>query len=240
MISVVNGDFLKASWLLAIAIVLDMMDGRIARITNTTSSFGVQLDSLSDLVSFGVAPSLMMYQFILRDLDKIGIAIAVLLVLCSALRLARFNVIAKRSAAVHGFFVGLPTPASAGLLVFFVLSYELSIRSLALKAAPILIKSVPLLLGMMPVVMIVLSLLMVSNLPYVSFKKIKFSCYEKFNLLVMILLLICVFVWDIVSSIVFMLFFVYILSGMCGYVIRLWKNLRKIYLKKVGDVDVGD
>ncbi|GMO67563.1 MAG: CDP-diacylglycerol--serine O-phosphatidyltransferase [Endomicrobiia bacterium] len=232
IILVMGGNSLKASWLLVLAIAFDMMDGRIARITNTTSDFGVQLDSLSDLVSFGVAPSIMMYQLVLSSLNKIGMAIAVLFVLCSALRLAKFNVMAK-SGIVHNFFMGLPTPASAGFLVFFVLSYELSVESLTFKTSPILIKSIPFLLSMMPVVMVILSLLMVSSVPYASFKKLKFSHYKIFNFSVLVLLFICIFVQNVISTI-FILFFIYILSGMCNYVLKSWKDFKKIYLKKVG------
>lgn len=233
IVSVMGGNSLKASWLLVLAIAFDMMDGRIARITNTTSDFGVQLDSLSDLVSFGVAPSIMMYQLVLNNLNKTGVAIAVLFVLCSALRLAKFNVMAKNG-IVHNFFVGLPTPASAGFLVSFVLSYELSIECLTFKTSPILMKSIPFLLSMMPVIMIILSLLMVSNVPYASFKKLKFSHYKIFNFLVLILLFICIFVQNIISTI-FVLFFIYILSGMCNYMVKSLKDLKRMYLKKVGN-----
>ncbi|MDR1784503.1 MAG: CDP-diacylglycerol--serine O-phosphatidyltransferase [Endomicrobium sp.] len=231
IISVMDGNFLKASWLLILAIAFDMMDGRIARITNTTSDFGVQLDSLSDLVSFGIAPSIMMYQLVLNDLDKIGVLIAVLFVLCSALRLAKFNVMTQ-DGVVHSFFMGLPTPASAGLLVSFVLSYELSIYSLTFKTAPILIKSIPLLLNMMPVIMIILSLLMVSNIPYASFKKLKFSHYKIFNFLVLVLLFICIFVQNIINSI-FILFFMYILSGVCNYILKSLEGFKKKCFKKI-------
>ncbi|MDR1400786.1 MAG: CDP-diacylglycerol--serine O-phosphatidyltransferase [Endomicrobium sp.] len=229
IILVGGGDFLRASWLLMLAIVFDMADGRMARITNTTSDFGVQLDSLSDLVSFGVAPSIMMYQLVLNNLDKTGMAIAVLFVLCSALRLAKFNVMAQ-SGVVHDFFMGLPTPASAGLLVSFVLSCKLSVGALPFNTVPVLVKSMSPLLNIMPAVMVALSLLMISNIPYVSFKKLRYSRYKVLDFLVLILLFICMFVQNVINTI-FVLFFVYILSGVCSYVVKSWKNFKKLFEK---------
>ena len=124
IISSIDGQFINAAWFLIGALACDILDGRIARMTRTTSDFGMQLDSLSDLISFGTAPAMMVYMLALHTMGKIGIAIAVLFVLCSALRLARFNVLAQ-SGEVHKHFVGLPTPASAGVIISFVLSYEL-------------------------------------------------------------------------------------------------------------------
>jgi CDP-diacylglycerol--serine O-phosphatidyltransferase len=156
ILSSIGGDFPKAAWFIVLAVVFDMTDGRVARLTKTTSEFGVQLDSLADLISFGLAPSIMMYQLVLGTMGKVGVAIAILFVLCGALRLAKFNVHAH-DGVVHSSFEGLPTPASAGLLVSFVLSYELLDigQSLSFKTIPILMKSMPTFLKVMPVVMVV-------------------------------------------------------------------------------------
>jgi len=218
-----------------LAIAFDMLDGRVARITKTTSDFGIQLDSLSDLISFGVAPSVMMYQLVLNSMGKIGAAIAVLFVVCSALRLAKFNVIAKNG-VVCSVFVGLPTPASAGLLTSFVLSYELFScgQPLMFKTIPVLARNMPLFLSIVPVVIVVLSLLMVSNVPYISFKKLKFSHYKLFGFLVLGLLFVCL-IFRFVQNIIFMLFLLYVLSGIFGYITgKPWKILKEAYLKKAG------
>jgi CDP-diacylglycerol--serine O-phosphatidyltransferase len=106
------------------SIIMDMVDGRIARMTNTTSRFGLEFDSLSDLISFGVAPAVLMYQMVLSGMNNPGIAIALFYVIAGALRLARFNVKAQDGESCTE-FSGLPIPAAAGMLASFVLSYEL-------------------------------------------------------------------------------------------------------------------
>jgi CDP-diacylglycerol--serine O-phosphatidyltransferase len=227
VISSINGNFTKAAWLLIFAIAFDAIDGRIARVTKTTSEFGVQLDSLSDLTSFGIAPSLMMYQLVLNSMGKIGKSIAVLFILCSALRLAKFNVRANDK-EVHSSFMGLPTPASAGVLISFVLSYELFIanpgQSLTFKTIPILMENMPVFFKIMPVVIVLLSLLMISSIPYVSFKKVKISKPKVFRLLILLLFLI----WLVITfpqNIIFILFTLYAFSGVLACVTKYWKVL---------------
>jgi CDP-diacylglycerol--serine O-phosphatidyltransferase len=236
IISSINGTFTKAAWFLMLAIAFDVADGRIARITKTTSEFGVQFDSLSDLVSFGLAPSVMMYQLVLNTMDKVGLAIAVLFILCSALRLARFNVKVKNCVVKRNSFVGLPTPASAGFLISFVLSYELFVanpgQSLTFKTMPILMKNMPIFFKTMPIVMLILSLLMVSNIPYISFKKIDFSKPKAFRFLI----LMVVIMWLVITfpqNIIFILFTLYAISGLFSYVMKYWR----IYTKGKNDGD---
>ncbi|MDR1195974.1 MAG: CDP-diacylglycerol--serine O-phosphatidyltransferase [Endomicrobium sp.] len=232
----ISGNFTWAAWMLIFAIVFDMLDGRVARMTKTTSEFGVQLDSLSDLVSFGVAPSLMMYQLVLNTMGKLGIAIAVLFVLCSALRLAKFNVQAKEG-VVHSSFMGLPTPASAGLLISFVLSYELLLaepgQALSVKTIPLLMKNMPVFFKSMPIVMVILSLLMVSNIPYASFKKFKFAKPKVFQFLVLIILLIFLII-VFPQNIIFIMFSLYALSGIVLYIGKYWKVLKRLNKKSEG------
>jgi CDP-diacylglycerol--serine O-phosphatidyltransferase len=213
-----NGQFIRAAWFLIGALACDIVDGRIARMTNTTSDFGVQLDSLSDLVSFGIAPAIMMYMLVLNTMGKIGIAIAVLFVLCSALRLARFNVLAQKG-AMHKHFMGLPTPASAGVIISFVLSYELlgpEDFALNFKTIPVLIELMPTFFKLMPIVMVTLSFLMVSNVPYWSFKRMPLSrvrTIQLFALLIVLVLLVLVYP----QNIFFIIFTLYALSGLVFY-----------------------
>jgi CDP-diacylglycerol--serine O-phosphatidyltransferase len=218
VISSINGNFTKAAWLLILSIAFDLMDGRIARLTKTTSEFGVQLDSLADLVSFGIAPSVMMYQVVLNSMGKIGITIAILFVLCSSLRLARFNAQVKYG-VMHNSFIGLPTPASAGLLISFVLSYELFVavpgQALTFKTIPILMKNMPIFFRTMPVVMVILSMLMVSNIKYLSLKKNKLSKPKVFRFLILIISLILL-ILTFPQNIIFILFSLYVFSGILG------------------------
>jgi len=220
--SSINGHFIQAAWLLVGALACDILDGRIARMTNTTSDFGMELDSFSDLVSFGMAPGIMMYMLVLNTMGKIGIAIAILYVLCCALRLARFNVLAQ-SGEVQKHFVGLPTPASAGVIISFVLSYELlgpENLALNIKTIPILMGLMPKFFKAMPIVITVLSFLMVSNIPYMSFKKIKLTrvrTIEFFALMIVLIILVVVYP----QNIFFLIFSVYAVSGMIFYVPRI-------------------
>ena len=221
ILSSIDGQFINAAWFLIGALACDILDGRIARMTKTTSDFGMQLDSLSDLISFGAAPAMMVYMLVLNTMGKIGIAIAVLYVLCCALRLARFNVLAQ-SGEVHRHFVGLPTPASAGVIISFVLSYELlgpAEVPLDVKTIPILMTLMPTFFKIMPIVIVVLSFLMVSNIPYMSFKRIKLSRVRTIELLaLLIVLIILVVVYP--QNIFFIIFFVYAASGIIFYVPR--------------------
>jgi CDP-diacylglycerol--serine O-phosphatidyltransferase len=238
MLMSVRGNFTLAAWFIVCGIGCDMLDGRIARLTKTTSDFGVQLDSLADLISFGLAPAMMMYELVLKShpltRGKIGIAIAVLFVLCSALRLAKFNVQAANG-VVHKTFMGLPTPASAGVNISFVLSYQLWVQlndppellmsngrmidlsRLSSHSIPLLINAMPKFFLAMPIVMMVLSFLMVSNVPYQSFKKLKLSkpiAMRFLFLIIILVLLILVFP----QNIFFIIFMGYALSGLLMYV----------------------
>jgi len=118
----IDGDFIKAAYFIVIAIILDTLDGAVARLTHTTSEFGKQLDSLCDIVSFGVAPSVLIYIAYIPEeptnLTRLGAVLAIFYVISVALRLARFNVY---QSDMRDYFVGLPSPAAAGTLASFVL-----------------------------------------------------------------------------------------------------------------------
>jgi len=109
-----RGEIVPASVLIILAAILDGLDGRIARLTGTTSEFGVQFDSLADIVSFGVAPAFLMFSWALNPLERLGWVVAFLFVLCAAMRLARFNI--QQPAQEKRFFAGLPSPMAASAL----------------------------------------------------------------------------------------------------------------------------
>jgi len=223
-----EGLFLRAAWFLVGALVCDILDGRIARMTKTTSEFGLHIDSLSDVISFGVAPAFMMHQLVLADMGPPGVAIAVLFVLCSALRLARFNVLAQ-SGESYKHFVGLPTPASAGVILSFVLSYEIlgpAGYGVGSNTIPGVAALMPVIFRAMPVVTIILSFLMVSNVPYVSFKKTKLTrvrSIQLFCFFIVLAILLLVFP----QNVIFIIFFGYAASGLLFYFPRLlWAKKR--------------
>ncbi len=158
IISSLKGDFEKASWAVLLAMLMDVLDGSIARVAKATSEFGVQYDSLSDLVSFGIAPAILAYEWILKGIGRIGWLSAFLFVACGALRLARFNVTVHEGASKN--FTGLPIPAAAGLISTYYLFISDNIF-------PIDHKIVGFLLIML---MILAAFLMVSKFTYLAIK----------------------------------------------------------------------
>ena len=151
-----KGSFATAAALVFVAAFLDGIDGRVARMTRTTSAFGEQLDSLADVVSFGVAPSFLVYRWGLASFDRLGLAVSFLFLVCGACRLARFNV--QVHVVDKRFFVGLPIPAAAGTLAGLIWALSESPAE-EVKAA------------FLPVT-VLLSFLMVSTFRYRSFKDI--------------------------------------------------------------------
>jgi len=123
IISVANGELERGAWLIAIAGLFDVMDGLMARLADATSDFGIELDSLSDMVSFGVAPGFLVYTFSLNELGILGIIISAIPPLCGAVRLARFNVNARLSPS-NEHFIGLPIPAQAIIIGSFFLTFR--------------------------------------------------------------------------------------------------------------------
>lgn len=139
----------------------DMIDGRVARLTRTQSEFGVQLDSLADLITFGVAPAIIAYRWALEPLQLLGVFIAFIYVACGAIRLARFNVLASHSKDLSPYFIGLPIPLAAGTLISLVMLHQRSVRApLENNQGFILF-------------FLCLALLMVSNIRYRNFKDLK-------------------------------------------------------------------
>src|SRR5512139_2746228 len=156
----------QAALAIFFAIFFDMFDGRVARMTRTQSEFGVELDSLADVVSFGAAPGLLVYKWALAPLGFLGLFLSFAFAACGALRLARFNVLAARGdKASHRFFVGLPIPLAAGAVVALVIAHYRQFGSTtdAATHAPI------------AVVVLLLSFLMVSTIRYRTFKDLHLS-----------------------------------------------------------------
>ncbi|MCH9007213.1 MAG: CDP-diacylglycerol--serine O-phosphatidyltransferase [Calditrichaeota bacterium] len=175
IVNALQGKFVAASWLIILAAVWDGMDGKIARLTNTHSDFGIQFDSITDVVSFGVAPSILIYKVFLYQLGAAGVIISFLPLLFGAIRLARFNV------NVEGFekenFTGLPIPAMAVTLSAYVIfNYDLWE---GLRYARLLI---PLALF--------LCFLMVSNVEYQALPKFSFREGKRNSLFLVLLILV--------------------------------------------------
>jgi CDP-diacylglycerol---serine O-phosphatidyltransferase len=148
-----QGNFILAAWFIILAASFDALDGIMARITKSTSEFGVELDSLSDIVSFGVAPSFLVYHLALFELQNIGILLSAFPMIFGGIRLARFNV--QLVGFDKDFFRGLPIPSAAGLIVTFVLTFYDDVTGVTGIAANMLIPLV-----------VISSLLMVSTIKY--------------------------------------------------------------------------
>jgi len=198
VIASIDEKFVAASIAIIIGVIFDIMDGKIARATNTTSKFGTEYDSLADLVSFGLAPGIMIYLWALRPLGRIGWLAAFLFMACGALRLARYN--SQVGIVSSDQFVGLPIPSGAGMLATTVLFCHKF--GMAGKINPIFIM----------ILIYILSFLMVSTIKYNSFKKPELFRKMNFNVLVA-LILILIFIAAQPSVALFVLGLAYVISG---------------------------
>jgi CDP-diacylglycerol--serine O-phosphatidyltransferase len=162
-------DYYRAAILLLFAMMFDLLDGRVARMTKTESAFGLQLDSLADIVSFGVAPALLMYQWVLHRWQVPGLIVAFAYVACAAARLARFNVLSSSSTGAPvkpgKYIIGLPTPPASGILISLVVADSAVGGALGSERYTAIIFGVT----------VVASLLMVSNVRFRSFKDMKLN-----------------------------------------------------------------
>lgn len=192
------------------AMVLDSLDGRVARMTNTQSAFGEQMDSLSDMVSFGAAPALVAYEWALKSLGRWGWVAAFVYCACAALRLARFNV--NTGVVDKRYFQGLPSPAAAALVAGFMWvmndtgfkGYELSWAMFALA--------------------LYAGLTMVTNVPFYSFKDVRMKQTVPFIVIVGIALGIAV----ITIQPPLVLFALFVIYGLSGYFVYFWKRAKGI------------
>jgi CDP-diacylglycerol--serine O-phosphatidyltransferase len=157
IISISDGEFVRAAWLIALAGLFDVFDGLMARLADATSDFGIELDSISDMVSFGVAPGFLMYTWALHELGFLGIMVSALPPLCGAVRLARFNVNARLQ-PTKDFFIGLPIPAQAIILGAFFLTFRDSLEFFSFLENGVNSALIP--------IIVVISFLMVSTLPF--------------------------------------------------------------------------
>jgi CDP-diacylglycerol--serine O-phosphatidyltransferase len=204
IVMAMNGQFSNAAVAIFAAMVLDATDGRVARLTNTQSEFGAQYDSLSDMVSFGAAPALIVYEWSLRGMGKLGWLAAFVYCAGAALRLARFNtniaVVDKR------FFQGLPSPAAAALVAGFIwLMDDLRIAGTDFR-------------WLSWIITLYSGLTMVTNVPFYSFKDVNFKKSVPF-IAIFLIVLIFVAVSSDPPKVLFGLFVIY---GLSGYGVFFW------------------
>ena len=216
VVMAMNGRFDLAAVGVFCAMVLDSLDGRVARMTNTQSAFGEQMDSLSDMVSFGAAPALIAYEWALRGLGRWGWIAAFVYCACAALRLARFNV--NTGVVDKRFFQGLPSPAAAALVAGFIwLMTEIGVRGEDLEWF-----SWKQITWTMFVVTLYSGLTMVTNVPFYSFKDVQMKKSVPFVVIVLIALVIAII--NIHPPIV--LFSVFVIYGLSGYAVYGWRRAK--------------
>ncbi|MEO6974200.1 MAG: CDP-diacylglycerol--serine O-phosphatidyltransferase [Rhodoferax sp.] len=210
VVMAMNGRFNMAAIGVFFAMVLDSLDGRVARMTNTQSAFGEQMDSLSDMVSFGAAPALIAYEWGLKGLGRWGWVAAFVYCACAALRLARFNV--NTSVVDKRYFQGLPSPAAAALVTGFIwIMTDLGIPG-------------PSVAWPMFALALYAGLTMVTNVPFYSFKDIHMKKSVPFGVIVLIALGIAIINIH-PPTVLFSLFVIY---GLSGYVVYGWRKAKGI------------
>lgn len=212
MVATMNGDFRTAAIWVLVSSIFDGLDGKVARLTGTSSQFGVEYDSLADLVAFGVTPGLLMYSWALKPFGRLGWLAAFLFVVCGALRLARFNV--QVTTVESKRFVGLPIPAAASMvsatvLLFYHFGWPSSYKKLAILT-----------------LIYCLAFLMVSNFKYYSFKDPGFIKRQPFVFLVLSVLLLIIIAAE-PYAMLFLLFVCYVASGPIAFVMT-WPRRRRL------------
>ncbi len=219
IVAAMQGKFEQAAVAVFIAMIMDGLDGRVARLTNTQSAFGAEYDSLADMASFGLAPALIMYEWALHSMmqygwqwGKLGWLGAFIYVACAALRLARFNT--RASSTDKRFFQGLPSPSAAATLaglVWVMFDHGVPGKEMTVFAL---------------ILTVTIGLLMVSNVSYYSFKEVDFHNKVPF---VVMLLVVLVFVFASIDppKVLFGVFLLYSLSGPVLSALRYWRKRRK-------------
>lgn len=214
LVSVSDREYARAAWLVLGGMVMDGLDGKVARIVHGESAFGVELDSLADFLTFCITPAFLMYDLLLKDIPIWGGAVAFLYALCGGLRLARFNVAAQMAGGGSGpYFSGLPTPAAAGILSSFVLLYDILETDRPAHTLRAVMEGLPYLYAAFPFVMVAVSFLMVSKVPYRAFKQ----PLRPRSLRALITLVVAgFFIYAYPQNAIFLFFLFYLLSGVLG------------------------
>lgn len=210
IVSAIDGKFEKAAIAILVSCVFDILDGKVARFTRATSRFGVEYDSLADLVAFGVTPGLLMYLWALRPFGQIGWLAAFLFVTCGALRLARFNV--QTDTASKKYFVGLPIPGAASVVATTLLFVEHMEFALPPWAGVFML-----------VATYVLGFLMVSTVPYNSFKDFEIIKAKPLPVLFVVVAGVTIVAVN-PGLMLFLMLMVYLVSGPVRYVIWLTRG----------------
>lgn len=205
IVMAINGNFSVAAATVFVAMVLDSLDGRVARLTNTQSAFGAEYDSLSDMVAFGLAPALLAYQWALSELGNVGLTVAFIYAACAALRLARFNT--QIGKVDKKWFIGLASPAAAGVVAGCVWAvWALDEPGISGADLPFIV------IMLFALVVAAAGLLMVSNVKYYSFKDLDLKGRVPFVAILVVVLVFAV-VFSDPPRVLLLIFLAYAVSG---------------------------
>jgi CDP-diacylglycerol--serine O-phosphatidyltransferase len=223
IISVFQEHYFYGAVAILLAAIFDVLDGKVARLAGATSKFGIQYDSLADLVSFGIAPAVLAFSWALRPYGRFGWFAAFLFVACGALRLARFNVLA--AVGDTKYFKGLPIPAAASMVSLVILLYLRLIETGWIKDIVVL--------GMI----YALAFLMVSTIRYYSFKELNLARRKPFSIFIFVVLSMIVIVMEPVI-VLFGFVLAYVLSGPVGVIFAWQKKKAARKLEPVTETQV--
>lgn len=219
-----QGNFGKAGWLILIAMVFDMFDGRVARLLGSESNFGIEIDSLADAISFCAAPAFLMYFFVLQQYPLWGAPIACVYTCFGVLRLAKFNAMAYAGEGSKKYFSGLPTPASAAILASFAISYSIMETNMGGHNLKLLAFYLPHLYNFVAVAMIALALLMVSTVPYAAFKAKREKKMRIWTILLVVFVVVLLVRYP--QDVIFIVFSAYVLFGLLAVLYRAFRGIK--------------
>ena len=215
IIHVLEGELVIAAWLIVAAGAFDALDGFMARLTNTSSEFGIELDSLCDLVSFGVAPAFLMYSFVLNEFQMFGMLISAMPVLCGAVRLARFNVETKIEE--NSYFRGLPIPVQAIMLSAFFLTFHENLHIFDLFEYGVNSVVIP--------SMLLFSFLMITTVPFDKVPRFNRAHVRKHKNTIFLFLLYFILILVMQEYGLMIAFSIFILKGLVLAAVNLYRDL---------------
>jgi CDP-diacylglycerol--serine O-phosphatidyltransferase len=213
ILAALKGDYVIAAWAIMVANIFDGLDGWVARLTSSTTRFGIELDSLSDLVAFGVAPAVILYTWSLASFGRAGWAAAFLFVACGALRLARYNI--QMGSSESRSFTGMPIPGAATMIATLVIFYYEKWDTVPDKNYFILIFT------------IFLSVLMVSTLRFHGIKELDLSKRKPFWILVVIVMVLFVIVMHPQIAL-FLFAMIYLIGGLIENIVLYYKKRKQM------------
>ncbi len=223
ILAATRGNFAQAGWLILIAAVFDMFDGRVARLLGGESEFGIEMDSLADSISFCAAPAFLMYFMVLHTQPTWGAPIACVYTCFGVLRLAKFNAMARAGEGSKKYFCGLPVPAPAALLASFAISYNI-MQGGSGHNIPLVETYVTHLYNIVWFLMLILAILMVSNIPYAAFKAKREKKLSVWFLLLVVFIVVMLIKFP--QNVVLVVFSLYILFGLLAVLYRAFRGIK--------------